>query len=178
MADFFHHHFCKEKKWVLLNRAPNSTQLHPPPPSSFQPPPSSIHLHPAHFNLHPAHFSLHPALCNTLNNISNNIARNWAISPNLGQKTKSCPFWLKIGTHGILEILIPNPDLDFWNSDTKIHFWANLGPKIIKCLNCLKIGTYSISRMVIPNPDLDFWNFDPKIHFWANMGQKIQGFLF
>ena len=48
--------------WVLLNRAPTFTQLHPPPPSSFQPPPSSIHLH-------PAYFSLHPALCNTLNNI-------------------------------------------------------------------------------------------------------------
>ena len=48
--------------WVLLNRAPTFTQLHPPPARSFQPPPSSIHLH-------PAHFSLHLALCNTLNNI-------------------------------------------------------------------------------------------------------------
>ena len=37
----------KIEKWVLLNRAPTSTQLHPPPPSS-------IHLHLAHFNLHPA----------------------------------------------------------------------------------------------------------------------------
>ena len=27
---------------VLLNRAPTSIQLHPPPPSSFQPPPSSL----------------------------------------------------------------------------------------------------------------------------------------
>ena len=47
---------------VLLNHAPSSTQLHPPPSSSFQPPPNSIHLH-------PAHFSLHPALCNILDNI-------------------------------------------------------------------------------------------------------------
>ena len=47
---------------VLQNRAATSTQLHPPPPSSFQRPPSSIHLH-------PAHFSLQPAFCNTLNNI-------------------------------------------------------------------------------------------------------------
>ena len=39
---------------VLLNRAPSSTQLHPPPSSSFQPPLSSIQLHPAHFSLHPA----------------------------------------------------------------------------------------------------------------------------
>ena len=44
---------------VLLNRAPTSTQLHPPPLSS-------IHLHPAHFNLH-------PALCNTINVIRTKI---------------------------------------------------------------------------------------------------------
>ena len=31
-------------KRILLNRAPSSTQLHPPPPSSFQPPPSSTQL--------------------------------------------------------------------------------------------------------------------------------------
>ena len=113
-----------------------STQLHPPTPSSFQPPPSSLQ--------HPQQY------------LDQNIARNWAISPNLGQKIKSCPFWLKIGTHGILEVLIPNPDLDFWNSDPKIHFWANLGPKTQSCPFCLKIGAHSISRMLIPNPDLDF----------------------
>ena len=44
------------------------TQLHPPPPTSFQPPPSSTHLHPAHFRLH-------PALCNTLKNIWTKILR-------------------------------------------------------------------------------------------------------
>ena len=44
------------------------------------------------------------------------IARNWAISPNLGRKTQSCPFCLKTGTHGILEVLIQNPELEFWNS--------------------------------------------------------------
>ena len=57
---------------VLLNRAPTSTQLHPPPPcftqlhlpppSSFQPPPSSTHLHSAQLSLHPGHY-------NSLNNI-------------------------------------------------------------------------------------------------------------
>ena len=41
-------------KRVLLNRAPSSTQLHPPPSSSFQPPLSFIPLHPAHFNVHSA----------------------------------------------------------------------------------------------------------------------------
>ena len=82
--------------------------------------------------------------------------------------------WLKIGTHGILEVLISNPDLDFWNSALKIHFWAKLSPKIQSCPFCLKIGAHYISRMLIPNPDLDFWNFDPKIHFWANLDPKIQ----
>ena len=80
-------------KWELLNRAPTSTQLHPPPPSSFQLPPSSLQ--------HPQQY------------LNQNIARNWTISPNLGQKIKSCPFRLKISTYGILEVLVPNPDLDF-----------------------------------------------------------------
>ena len=71
-------------------------------------------------------------------------------------------------------MLIPNPDLDFWNSDPKIHFWANLGQKFKVVLFCLKIGAHSISGMLILNPDLDFWNFDPKIHFWANLGPKSQ----
>ena len=87
---------------VLLNRAPTSTQLHPPPPSSLQ------HLQ---------------------QYLNQNIARNWPISLNLGRKIKSCLFWLKSGTHGILEVLIWKQDLDLKNSDHKILFWANLGPK-------------------------------------------------
>ena len=59
-------------KRILLNRAPSSTQLHPPPPSSFQSPPSSL--------LHPQQY------------LNQNIAHNWAISPNLGRKIKSYPF--------------------------------------------------------------------------------------
>ena len=114
-----------------------SSQLPPPPPSSFQSPPSSLQ---------------HP-----LQHLNQNIARNWPISPNLGQKTKTCPFLLKIGTHGMLEVLIPHPDLDFWNSDPKIHFWANLGPKIQSCSFCLKIGTHGILRMLILIPTLVFW---------------------
>ena len=131
-----------------------STQLHPAPPSSFQSPLNSLQ--------HPQEY------------LNQNIASKWAISPNLGQKIKSCPFRLKIGTQGILEVLILNPDLDFWNSDPKIHFWPNLGPKIHSCLFCLKTGAHSISGMLIPNPDLDFWHFDHKIYFWANLGPKTE----
>ena len=107
--------------------------------------------------------------------LNQNIARNWAISPNLDQKIKSCPFWLKIGTHGILEVLIPNPDLDFWNSDPKIHFWANLGPKIQSCPFCLKIGTHGISRMLILIPTLVFWISNPNFHFGQIWAKKVKG---
>ena len=93
-----------------------STQLHPPPPSSFQPPPSSFQPPPSSLQ-HPQQY------------LKQYIARNWAISPNLGRKIKCYPFWLKIGSRDILEVLIPNSDLDFWNFDAEIHFWANLGPK-------------------------------------------------
>ena len=81
--------------WVLLKLISTSNQLHKSPPSSLQ---------------HPQQY------------LNQNIAYNWATSSNLGWKTKSYPFWLKIGTHGILEVLIPNPTLDFWNSNPKI--WA------------------------------------------------------
>ena len=148
---------CLKEFWncALLNRAPNSTKLHLPPPSftqfrppplsSFQPPPSSLQ--------HPQQY------------LNQNIARNWAISPNLGQKVQSCPFWLKIGSDGIMDVLIPNPDLDFWNSNPKIYFWANLGPKSQNCPLCLKIITHGISRMLILIRTLIFWNSEPKIHF-------------
>ena len=131
-----------------------STQHHPSPPSSFQPPLSSLQ--------HPQQY------------LNQNIARNMAISPNFGRKIKGRPFWLKIGTNGILEVLIPNLDVDFWNSAPKIDFWTNLGPKIQSCPFCPKIGVHGITRMLIPNPDLGFWQFDPKSHFWANLGPKVK----
>ena len=53
-------------------------------------------------------------------------------------------------------MLIPNPDLDFWNSDPEIHFWANLGPKTQSCSFCMKIGTHGISKMLILVPSV-FW---------------------
>ena len=139
---------------IYLHLAPSTStqtamQLHPPPPSSFQPPPSSLQ--------HPQQY------------LNQNIERNWAISPNLGRKFK-CPFWLKIGTHGILKVLIPNPDLDFWNSNSKIHFWRNLSPNIQSCPFCLKIGAHSISRKLILILTLLFWISNPNFLFgeiWA-----------
>ena len=133
-----------------------STQLHSPPSSSFQSPTSSLH--------HPQRY------------LNQNIARNWAISPNLSQKIKSCQFWLKIGTHGILDVLIPNPDLDFRNLDPKIYFWENLDPKIQSCPFCLKNGVHSISKILIPNPEIDFLKFRPENPFLGKFGPKNSKF--
>ena len=115
-------------------------------------------MHPAphsFIHLHLAHFKLHPALRNTLNVIRTDIAQNW-----------------KIGKHGILEVLIPNPDLDFWNSDPKIQFWANFGRKSQSCSFAWKLA-HIVSRgcwFLLQH----FLNFQSKIHFWANLDQKSQ----
>ena len=69
---------------------------------------------------------------------------------------------------------IPNPDLDFWNSDPKIHFWANLGPKIQSCLFCLKIGTHGISRMLILIRTLVFWISNPNFPFGQICVKKVK----
>ena len=110
--------------------------------------------------------NLNPALCNTLSVIRTKISHfNWAISPIPGRKFQICPFWLNIGTHDIMEVLIPHPDLDFWNSDPKIHFWAKLGRKSQSCPFCLKTGTYGVSSMLIVIPTLVFWVCNPKSTF-------------
>ena len=90
-----------------------------------------------------------------------------------GSKIQNCPFCLKIGTHNISRRLISNPDLDFWNFDRKIHFWANLGPQIQSCPFCLKIGTHGISRMLIIIPALVLW-ISNLIPFWENLDQESQ----
>ena len=149
---------------VLLNRASTSTQFHPPPPTSIQlistfnqlhtPPPSSLE--------HSQQYS------------NQNIARNWAISPDLGRKIQSCPFWLKSGSHGILEVLIPNPHLDFWNPDSKIHFSANLGPKRsnLSALSEIWCTWYLEDADFYFN--ICFLDFKQKTNFWTNLGQKSQ----
>ena len=48
---------------------------------------------------------------------------------------------MKIGTHGILEMLIPNPTLELRKSDPRIWFWANLCRKSQSSPFWLKIGT-------------------------------------
>ena len=132
---------------VLLNRAPTSTLLHPPPPSS-------IHLH-------PAHFSLHPALWNTLNVIRTKISYLIGQFPHIqAEKFKVVHFDWKLAHKVYWRHW-------FWiqTSDPKIHFWANLDWKRQNCLFCLKLGTHGISRMLILIPALVFWISNQKSNF-------------
>ena len=65
----------------------------------------------------------------------------------------SCLFKLNIGTHGILEMLIP------------------------KCLLCLKINIHGISRMLTFILTLVFWNSNLDLFFFGNFKSKKLIFL-
>ena len=52
------------------------------------------------------------------------LAQNLFLGKFRPKKSKLSIF-LNIGTHGILEVLILNLELEFQNSDPKIYFWAN-----------------------------------------------------
>ena len=159
--------------------------MHPPPSSSIRldpASPSSIYLQPAYFNLHLAWSSstqlpgtpstiFEPKYCTYLGNFSRFSLKNSKLSILIEN-------WL----NGILEELIPNQDLDFWNSNPKIHFWINLSQKRQSRPFCLKIGTHGTSRMLILIATLcskiqipKFWPQNP---FWGNLGQKSQSCLF
>ena len=124
-----HLHSATSRSIHLHPTPSTSTQLHPPIKGSFQPPLSSLQ--------HPQRYK------------NQNIACNWAISPNWGCKIQSWPFCLKFVPHGILEVLIPNLDLNFWISAPKIYFRANLGWKSQSCLLWLKTCTHGIYKMLI-----------------------------
>ena len=125
-----------------------STQLHPPPSSSFQPPPSSLQ--------HPQQY------------LNQNIARNWAISPNLGRKIKSWHTWYIGGVDSesrlrFLKFRPQNPFLGkFVSKNSKLSLISeNWYTYYLKDAN-------SESKL----------KFDPKIHFWANLGTQTQSCSF
>ena len=117
--------------------------MHPPPPSSYQPPPSSLP--------HPQQYS------------NQNIARNWAIFPNLGRKIQSCPFCLKIGS------------MVSWRRWSWIQ---NLDPKSQSCPFCLKIISHGISRMLILIPILVLWISHSKSCFGQTWAKKVKVICF
>ena len=132
------------------------THFHPPPPCSVQPRPSSLQ--------HPQQY------------LNQNIAHNWAISPNLGRKTKCCPFWLKVSTR-YSEGADSESRIRFLKFQPQHPFLGKFGPQNLKLFvlfqnwcTYLKDGD-SKSR-------LSFWNFNPKIQFQANLGPSIQSCLF
>ena len=92
--------------------------------------------------------------------------------PKLRQKISKFSALTKKWYKWYLGVLIPDPDLDFWNSDSKIRFWANLDQKSKSCLCCLKIGKYGNSRMLILIPTLAFRISNSESIFrqiWAKM---------
>ena len=74
----------------------------------------------------------------------------------------------------MLEVQIPNPHLDFWNSNHKIHFWANLGRKSQKCSFFLKISMHGTLTMLILIPTLVFWISNPRSIFGQIWAKKVK----
>ena len=109
---------------------------------------------------------LHPAICNTLNVIRTKILH---VIRQLRQKFKV--FWLKIGRHGILEALIPNLDLDFWNSDTQKSIFGQIWSEKLSFF--LENWHKWYVEDVDSYSDIGYLHFQPEIHFWANFWQKI-----
>ena len=143
--------------------------MHPPPAASTS---TQSHLPPLRFiHLYTVHFSLHLAFCNTFNVIRTQISH--AIGQ-FSQKIRSCLFLLKIGAHGILEVLILNLDLGFWNSDPKISFGADLSQKSQSCPFYLNIGKRGISRIQILITTLAFWISNPKSIFERIWAEKVK----
>ena len=97
-------------------------------------------------HLHPAHFSLQLVHCNTLILALIEPKYRTELDSFLKFRPKSCLFWLQISTRGVLEMLILNLHLEFWNSDAKIYFRVNLGRKSQSCPFYLKIRTHGIVR--------------------------------
>ena len=129
--------------------------------------------------MHPAYSNLHLALCNALNVITTKISHvieTFKVTENI----KVIHFTLKTSTGGILVVLILYLDLNFWNSDPKIHIWENLGRKNVSCPLWLKIGTHGIWRMLILIPTFFFWIYNPKSIFgqiWAKKNQSCLIFM-
>ena len=67
-----------------------------------------------------------------------------------------------------------NLDLDFLDSDDKVHFWEKLGQKSQSCPFFLKIGTPGISKMLIIIPTLVFWLSNPKSIYGQSWDKKFK----
>ena len=68
---------------------------------------------------------------------------------------------MKIGTHGILEVQIPNLDLDFWNSNPKIHFFDKFGAKKSKLSSLAENWHTKCLEDVDSHSGITFLSFEP-----------------
>ena len=177
------------------------TQLHPPPPSSFQPPLSSFQLPPSSLQ-HPQCYK------------NQNITHNCAISPNLGWKIQSCLFCLKnwhswyiggadsksrlriskfrpqnpfLGKFGSkkLKLFALPENWHTWHfgradSDSRLRFlkFQSQNPFLGKVVRF----AWKLTHMVSWRSWFCIWtlhqNSNLQIHFWENLGQENQSCLF
>ena len=117
--------------------------------------PSSIHLH-------AAHLSLQPSLCNTINVIRTKISHVFGkFSKIWAEKFEVVHFNRKNGAGGILVVLIPKLDLNFWNSDPKIQYLGKFGSKNSK-LSFLPINWHTLYLKDVDSySNIDFLNLQP-----------------
>ena len=123
---------------------------------------------------------MHPPPPSSIHLIPNSDLDFWNFDPkihywvNLGPKSQSCSFYLKIGTHGISGMLILIPTLVFWISNPKFFFGQIWIKKSLSCSFFLKIGTHGISRMLILIPTLVLWISKPKFIFGQIWPGKVK----
>ena len=96
----------------------------------------------------------------------------WA---NLGQKSQSCPVWLKIGTQRVSTMVILIPTLFFSVLNLK-SFLDKFEEKKLFILTENWHTWYFVDADSYFNNS--FLNCQLKIHFWANLGRKSQSCLF
>ena len=93
---------------------------------------------------------------------------------NLGRKSQSCPFCLRIGTHGISRMLILLLTLVFWISNSNSIFGQIWAEKVKVVHFVGKLARKVISRMLIFIPTLILWNSKPKPIFMQISVKKIK----
>ena len=122
------------------------TQLHPPPPSSLQ---------------QPQQYS------------NQNTTRNWTISPNLGRKIQSCPFWQNWFTW-----YLGGADSEYRLRISKFRpqtpYLGKFGPKRTK----LSVLSRYWHAWYLKDADaysyISFVNFQTKIHFRQIWAKKVK----
>ena len=142
------------KPYNHLHPAPSTpTQLHPPPFSSFQPHQPSSLQHPQQY-------------------LNQNIARNWAISPNLGQKIKNCPILTENWHTWSIGDVNSESSLRFLKFRPQNPFLGKFVPKNSK----LSVLSENWCPQYLKDADsesrLRFLKFRPQISFLGKFGPK------